>query len=76
MNVIKVIVDEMPKSCKECKFEAVTLGNNPYCDLSMSTLDNDRNRTRHDWCPLVTVGEYATEVVREYLKMVEESEVE
>lgn len=75
------IEGEMPVICFECpvfSYEEVLAPNNNHwvCLAANWRAVGDKFSARPDWCPLVVEGEYATEVVREYLKMVDESEVE
>ena len=48
MRVLKVIVDEVPKSCLKC--------NHCYdntCEITFKRLTNIRFDSRPEWCPLV-----------------------
>jgi hypothetical protein len=54
MNVKKIIVDELPSTCRMCKFQSVRPVKNGlrmYCSLKDKMVHN--LRVRPDWCPLV-----------------------
>lgn len=55
MNIIKVIVDEMPANC--CRCPLMGKDDDWGSCLSGQELDSDYNVRRPDWCPLVTVDD-------------------
>ena len=56
MHIIKAIVDELPKSCVDCRLMGrdSQLG---YCTIADEELETSYCTTRPDWCPLVTESE-------------------
>jgi len=53
MNVIKIVVDELPSTCRMCKFQSVRPVKNGlrmYCSLKDKMVHN--LRVRPEWCPL------------------------
>ena len=57
MNVIKIVVDELPECCGKCKFVKdnyyYSLSLNPTCTVSKGDYVIDNPDTRPPWCPLV-----------------------
>ena len=51
MKVIKVLVDEMPESCKECIYPNWNSLGDRYCQAALRIIYDDKKRP--DWCPLV-----------------------
>lgn len=60
MKILKIIVDEIPKSCWYCPYALMDDDTVFYCSaLPVSPLDNALNEhnlyvAKPDWCPLVT----------------------
>ena len=50
MKVIKVIVDELPESCKECIYPNWNSLGDRYCQVALRLIYDDKKRP--DWCPL------------------------
>ena len=53
MNVKRIVVDELPSTCRMCKFQSVRPVKNGlrmYCSLKDKMVHN--LRVRPDWCPL------------------------
>ena len=62
MNIIKIVVDELPDECVECKFQKVrpiNLGIATYCLLN-GKMTHKINK-RPAWCPLVVEDEVTFE---------------
>ena len=53
MNVVKIVVDEIPESCRDCKYWKHTTD---YYHLHCSAIDRDLDRNYMEimpsWCPL------------------------
>ena len=70
MQVIDVVVDELPKSCFTCYFaQAIRkddgkISTNYYCVPAYITASSKKReaicnmKTRPDWCPLVTIEDF------------------
>ena len=59
MEVIKVVVDELPSDCASCDFAeygSYADGGFGKCYALNRSLDLTSNYIRPDWCPLVTEG--------------------
>ena len=66
MNVVKIVVDELPERCRMCKFQSVRPVKNGlrmYCSLKDKMVCN--LRVRPSWCPL-EVEEVCEWVLEEY----------
>ena len=55
MNVIKIVVDELPERCLECLFSQGIIPDNIYCTITEDKVDEPN--TRPLWCPLVVEDE-------------------
>ena len=54
MNVLKIVVDEMPESCRACKLHTVIPANfNVQLACFITGTINRKPNTRPTWCPLV-----------------------
>ena len=51
MKVIKVIVDKVPESCKECIYPNWNSLGDRYCQAALRIIYDVH--TRPDWCPLI-----------------------
>ena len=72
MNIIKVIVDEMPESC--CRCPLMGKDDDWGSCLSGQELDSDYNVRRPDWCPLMA-GEFIETQFDKRYHIIRESEV-
>ena len=64
MNIVKVIVDEMPETCADCKFLSQRVKGG-QCHWECDAVDEwvlDIEATRPDWCPLITKKGYMDEL--------------
>ena len=56
MNVVKIVVDELPENCNQCRFvKQMSMYNvilQPYCTVVENELTIDGNGSRPSWCPL------------------------
>ena len=50
MRIIKVIIDELPKNCKECIYPNWNSLGGLYCQAVLRMIFDDK--IRPDWCPL------------------------
>jgi hypothetical protein len=57
MKVLKVIVDELPDSCQECKFLDDMTGVGHWCMVDGDYREPPDTAVRPDWCPLMVEGE-------------------
>jgi hypothetical protein len=58
MNILKVVVDKLPKGCEDCLFKAQSWTGvcwSDVCDLEGLELYHLDQRPK--WCPLVEEGE-------------------
>ena len=59
MNVIRVVVDELPEGCMDCVFFSER-SDPPFCDAFGMDIYADPvelESNREGWCPLVKEGE-------------------
>ena len=66
MNVIRVVVDELPEGCNECAFRDYFSADNGDGGIMLCTANKTDERqwqaiyypsVRPDWCPLAKEGE-------------------
>jgi hypothetical protein len=69
MEVLRVIVDELPEDCKECKFLCQRVKGRS-CFWECDAVDKwvDDIDTRPDWCPLITDNDYVEKRIDELTK--------
>ena len=74
MKVIKVIVDELPEYCAECRYrEVVTAQRGEKCRFGWHKIDD--SLIRPDWCPLMPKDELtSTGYDNEYIVDFEDKE--
>ena len=53
MKILRVIVDEVPESCKECVYPNWNSLGDRYCQAALRIIYD--NKKRPNWCPLVRV---------------------
>ena len=70
MKVIKVIVDKVPESCKECIYPNWNSLGDRYCQAALRIIYDDKKRP--DWCPLVVNNGATIEEIAEHYKEIEE----
>ena len=60
MNVIKIVVDELPEICNLCHFEdSLDYAGCHFCYAARKSISREKNYTlsRPSWCPLVADDE-------------------
>ena len=68
MNVIKIVVDEVPKTCNLCHFEGyLDYFGCHFCYAARKSISRENNPTlpRPSWCPLVVENERLKEALEE-----------
>lgn len=86
MQILKVIVDEVPDSCLNCPrfdfdFKGLFKRECPYCLITGGDILTDYKKVRPDWCPLMTtkrllkLWEYAETGNWDYGEVVEHGNV-
>lgn len=73
MNVIKVIVDELPKGCNDCPF--LVVGSRLMCIINREKVADNAYEPmpRPNWCPLIADADLLKQVASPFSKW-EESE--